>query len=135
MIDDEIDRRQRIDLMRVAAERGDRVAHGREIDYGGHAGEVLHQHARGPESDLLVAALFFEPVGDGADIVGGDAAAVLMAEQVLQQHLEREGQAADAVEPRLLSLLQIEIIVVAFADFERAPALEAVERGRNRRCQ
>ena len=55
MVDDEIDRRQRIDLLRVAAELRHRVAHRGEIDHGGHAGEVLHQHARRPERDLAVA--------------------------------------------------------------------------------
>ena len=54
MVDDELDRLERIDLLRVAAEADDAVAHGREIDNGGNAGEVLQQHARGRERDLFL---------------------------------------------------------------------------------
>ena len=54
MVDDEIDRHQRIDLVRIAAKRLHRVAHGGEIDDGRHAGEILHQHARRTEGDLVL---------------------------------------------------------------------------------
>ena len=54
MVDDEFDRLKRIDLLRVAAEPHDAVAHGGEIDDRGHAGEVLQQHARGREGDFLL---------------------------------------------------------------------------------
>jgi tetratricopeptide (TPR) repeat protein len=41
------------------------VAHGGEIDHGGHAGEVLHQHARRAEGDLVLGlALVLQPGGD-----------------------------------------------------------------------
>ena len=46
-LDYEIDRHQRIDLVGIAAQRDHRIAHHRQIDYGGNAGEILHQHARG----------------------------------------------------------------------------------------
>ena len=135
VIDDEIDGRQRIDLVRVAPQRRDRVAHGGKIDHGRDAGEILHQDPRGTEGDLPVASLLLQPVRDGADIVGRDSPAVLMAQQVLEQHFEGERQPADAVEPGGFGRLEIEIVVFALADFERAPALETVERGRGRRCQ
>src|SRR5581483_9024522 len=45
MIDDKIDRRNRIDFRRVAAELTLRFAHGGKIDHGGNAREILHQHA------------------------------------------------------------------------------------------
>ena len=54
MIDDEIDRHERIDLVGVAAELGHRIAHRREIDDGGNTGEILHQDARRTEGDLLL---------------------------------------------------------------------------------
>ncbi len=44
VIDDEIDRHQRVDLFGVAAERLHGVAHGGEIDDRRNAGEILHQH-------------------------------------------------------------------------------------------
>ena len=45
VVDDHLGRRQRVDLGRVAAEVGHRLAHGGEVDDAGHAGEVLHDHA------------------------------------------------------------------------------------------
>ena len=55
MVDDEVDRDQRVDPLGVAAERAHGVAHGGEVDDGRHAGEILHQHARRAEGDLAVA--------------------------------------------------------------------------------
>ena len=46
VVDDEVHRDQRIDLLRVAAELPHRVAHRGEVDDRRNAGEVLHQHAR-----------------------------------------------------------------------------------------
>ena len=43
----------------VAAEVGHRVAHRGEVDDRGHAGEVLHDHARGREGDLLATGSAF----------------------------------------------------------------------------
>ena len=54
VIDDELDRLQRVDLVRIAAEPRDAVAHRGEIDDRRHAGEVLQQHARRRERDLLL---------------------------------------------------------------------------------
>ena len=53
VVDDELDRHERVDLGRVAAEVGHRVAHRGEVDHAGHAREVLQHHARGRERDLL----------------------------------------------------------------------------------
>jgi hypothetical protein len=45
MVDDQIDRNERVDLAGVAPEGDHRIAHRREIDDGRNAGEVLH-HTR-----------------------------------------------------------------------------------------
>ena len=79
MVDDEIDRNQRIDLLRIAAEMVHGVAHGGEIDHGGHPGEVLHQHARRPKGDLAVRCLGLEPLRHRLDVLLGDGAAILVA--------------------------------------------------------
>ena len=92
-------------LLRVAAERHHGVAHGGEVDHGRHAGEVLHQHAGGPEGDLLLdLAAVVEPGDDGLDVGLLDRAAVLEAQQVLEQHLHGEGQAGDVGEAVLLGI-------------------------------
>ena len=114
----------------VGAEARRGVAHGGEVDDRRNAGEILHQHAGRAEGDLVAGrAAVLEPVGDGADVVGLDGAAVLVAQQVLQQHLQREGQARDAGQAVLLGLLQGEIDVGLAADVERLAAFEAVGMG------
>ena len=135
VIDDEIDRNQRIDLARIAVKRAHGVAHGGKIDHGGNAGEILHQHAGGAEGDLALALARLQPLGHAANVVGGDGTPIFMPQQIFEQHLQRERQAADAGEPVRLGLLQIEIIIAALADLQRPPAIEAVERGLCYRCQ
>ena len=53
VVDHELDREQRVDLPRVAAEIVHRVPHRGEVDDRRDAGEVLQQHASGRERDLL----------------------------------------------------------------------------------
>ena len=45
MIDDQVNGTERIDLPGISTESLDRVAHGREVDDGGNAGEVLKEVA------------------------------------------------------------------------------------------
>ena len=52
VIDHELDRLQRIDALRIAAESGDAVAHRGQIGHARHAGEILEQHPRRHERDL-----------------------------------------------------------------------------------
>jgi hypothetical protein len=47
VVDHELHGHERVDAGRIAAQLGDGVAHGGEVDDGRHAGEVLHEHARG----------------------------------------------------------------------------------------
>ena len=101
VVDHELDRDERVDLRRVAPEAGQRVAHGGQVDHAGHAGEVLHEHALGGEGDLVggvagaltVALGVGAPGGHGHDVVGRDVRAVLVAQEVLEDHLDRVGQA------------------------------------------
>ena len=73
MVDDEIDRHLRIDLLGIAAERLHRVAHSCKIDHRRHAGEVLHQDARRPKCNFELGRLGLEPFGDGLDVIFGDS--------------------------------------------------------------
>ena len=127
MVDDQIDRHQRIDLLRVAAEMLHGVAHGGEIDHRRHAGEVLHQHARRAEGDLAVGGFGLQPLGDRLDVVLGDRAPVFVAQQVFQQHLHRERQAGDALEAVFLGDRQAVIGVGLAAGLEGLAAAKTVE--------
>ena len=95
VIDDQIHRREGVDLVGIAPQVDHGVAHGRQVDYGGHPGEILHQNASGPIGNFALGGLALEPVGHGLHVGGGHRSPVFMAQQVLEQHLEAEGQAAD----------------------------------------
>ncbi len=99
VVDDEIDRNERIDLGRIAAEFRHAIAHCGEIDNGWDAGEVLHQHACGAEADFFFGfALVVEPFGHGHDVGLIDRAVVLVAKEVFEENLHRIGKARDTFE-------------------------------------
>ena len=128
MVDDEIDGDERVDLLGVAAELEHAVAHGGEIDHGGDAGEVLHQHAGGAEADFLAGLAFvIDPFHGVDDVLLGDGAAIFGAEQVLDQHLHGEGQLGEAREAIFLRVGERIIAVGLAAGGQRLAALEAVE--------
>ena len=102
VVDDEVDRLERVDALRIAAERRDRVAHRGEIDDGGHAGEVLQQHAAGAERDLLFGVSAHVPLGQRVDVVALHERVVLVSQQILEQDLEAERQTAGVAAGRLV---------------------------------
>ncbi len=125
MIDHQVDRHQRIDLRGIGAAGKHRIAHRREVDDGGNAGEVLHQDPRRSEGDLPLGAPALQPRGDGADILDGDGAAVLPAEQVLKQDLERVRQPRQVAERRGRGR-EAEVLVAPAADLQGAACLQTV---------
>ena len=82
----------------------------------GHAGEVLHDHARRREGDLLAGLGLGVPARELLDVGRLDRAVALGAQQVLEQHLEAEGQPRD-VELRL-QRVEAEDRVLAIADLQ-----------------
>ena len=130
MVDYEVDRHQRVDPGRVAAQVPHGIAHGGEIDDRGHAREVLHQHARRTIGDLARGGPGLQPVGNGADVVRLDRAAVLEAQEIFEQDFQGDRQPGAALKPVPLRIGKREILVGPFADGERPAALEAVGMGR-----
>ena len=128
MVDDEIDRHQRVDFLRIAAEMLHRIAHRGEIDHRRHAGEILHQYPRRPERDFAVRGLGLQPLRDGLDVLLAHRAAVFVAQQVFQQDLERKRQPRNPLQTVLLGRRQAVIGVGLGTDLERPQTLEAVER-------
>ncbi len=105
VVDDELGGRERIDALGIAAESLDGVAHGGEIDDGGNAGEVLHEHAGRHVGDLAAGLGFGVPVGEEFDVGSGDVDSVFAAQQIFEQNFEAEGkavkiEAAGALKPR-----------------------------------
>ncbi len=135
VIDDEIDRHQRIDLLRIAAELLHGVAHRREVDHRRHAGEILHQHASGAERDFMFERALLQPGCNREDVVLLDGAAVFVAQQVFQQHLHRIGQLGNSLQTVFLGGGQAVIDIGLATDLEGLLAFEAVERGHVRQSQ
>ena len=71
VVDDELDRDERVDRARGAALLAHRVAHRGEVDDGRHAGEVLQQDARRVEGDLLRRLRVGDPAGDRSGLLLG----------------------------------------------------------------
>jgi hypothetical protein len=70
-----------------------------------------------------------QPLRDRNDVLLLDRAAVLMAQQILEQHLHRERQLRDALQTVLLRRRQAVINVGLATNLEGFAALETVERG------
>ena len=124
VVDHELDRDQRVDLLGVAAEVGHRVSHRGEIDDGRDAREVLEQHAGGCEGDLAARLVGRHPAGDGLDVL-----ARAVAEHVLEQDPQRVGEPLDV--PLLLERVEPEDLDAAVADGEGGAHCELVGHGSN----
>src|SRR5258707_7234490 len=88
MVDHQIDGDERIRLLRIGAQLGEGVAHGGQVHHAGDAGEVLQQHAGGTEVDLL-RGRGGVPLCDVLDVGAFNGEAVLEAQQVFEQNLDR----------------------------------------------
>ena len=128
VIDDEIDRHQRIDLRRIGASRLHRIAHRREIDDRRHTGEVLHQDPRRTERDLAIGGASLKPAGDRPDIVGRHRSPVLPAQEIFEEDLEGERQPRDAAQPRRFRGCKAVVFVRLIPNLQRAARTKGVER-------
>ncbi len=124
VVDHQVDVDQRVDRRRVAADLLHRVAHRRQVDDGGDAGEVLHQHPGGLEGDLDAGLGGRVPAGDRLDVGGADRDAVLEPQHVLQQDLDRVGQAGDV--EALLQRVEAEDLELAPAHLEGRTGAEGI---------
>ena len=125
VVDDEFGRDERVDLGRVAAEGLHGLAHRGQVHHGGHAGQVLQDDPGRGELDLGVGFLGRIPLGQRVDVALGDVGPVLVAEQVLEEDLQAEGQ-------RVRSRYGVQPVdlVLLVRDLEGRPAAEAVRRHR-----
>ena len=91
MVNHQINRRQWINLFRVPAKLHHGIAHGGQIHHRRNAGEILHQHPRGAIGDFMLFGVA-RAFGQRGDVIGGDRCAILIADQVFEQHFQRIGQ-------------------------------------------
>jgi len=126
VVDDQIDGRQRVDLLRVAAEPLHRLAHHGEIHHRRHAGEILCEYPRRHEGDFFFLFGFRIPVGQRLDIDLADVMVVFLPEQVLQQDLQRNRQTGNIFEPRLFQQIEAEYVIAFTADFQNLSRAETI---------
>jgi hypothetical protein len=88
VVDDEIRRGERVDLVGVSAHLGQRLAHRGEVDDGRDAREVLEEDARRAEGDLAVGRPLHVARGERLDVLLLYGSAVLVPEQVLEEDPE-----------------------------------------------
>ena len=85
VIDDQIHGHLRVDALGVTAHLHHRVTKGREVNHGGHAGEILEDHPRGTEGNLATLAIG-GPAGNGAHVFLADEETVEVAQRTLEEH-------------------------------------------------
>ena len=126
MVYHQVHRRERIDLLRIAAHGGHGVAHGGEVNHGGHPGEILHQHPGRTIGDLATARPAFAPGSESFHILAGDRTAVLVAQEIFQQHLERTGQPGNVAKSVFSRRGEAVITISASAHLQRAAARKRI---------
>src|SRR4029450_4966579 len=89
VIDNQIDRHERLDDLRVASEPLDSAAHRREVDNQRNSGEVLQNNARNDEWDLLVRGRFRVPFWKRFNIFAPD----LFPVAIVQHRFEHDPDA------------------------------------------
>ena len=102
VIDDEIDRHERLDDFRIAAQSLHRAAHRREIDHQRHAGKILEDNARDDEGNFLVRRRLRVPVGERLDIFAPDLFAVAIAQDRFENNADADRQPRDRADALFL---------------------------------
>ena len=119
MVDHQLGRQQGIDLLGVAAHARDGVAHRRQIRHAGTPVKSCSSTRAGMKaiSDRVVG--FRLPFRQRLDVRRAHEAAVLLAQQIFQQHAQRKRQLARVADAALLQRIQAIDFVAAAADRQR----------------
>jgi hypothetical protein len=105
---DQVYRHHRIDTLRVTTHSFHGRAEGSQVYHRWYAGKILQENARWHKGQFALIGCLRWPARQSDDIVLGDAPTVAVAQQRLQQHFDRVGQARDLGEAIFLQLLQAE---------------------------
>jgi hypothetical protein len=112
MVDDEIRGDKRIGALRVGMNGGKSVAHGREIHHAGDAREILQQHTRRTEVDLLRGSAQ-GPFRDVFDVGRLHRAPVFEAKQVFEKNANRVRHSPDVRDAALFQRIEPEDAILA----------------------
>ncbi len=105
MVDDQINRHQRIDLLRISAQTSDCSAHGSQVNDGGYAREILHHHAAGQKRNAWARA-FRAPRGNVLHILLLDFLVIALTEGSFEHNADRVRQFAQLGEAGLLQRIK-----------------------------
>ena len=123
MIDDQFCRRQGIDPVGRTAQFHDGVAHRGEIDHGWHTGKILQDDTARRKRNFGARICLRVPVGQRENVIACDVAAVLVAQQVLQQDLEGVGKFGHVA---FAHGVEAKNLVVIAADSQRRACTEGI---------
>ncbi len=93
MVDDQVDRDERIDPLRITAQALHRAAHGGQIHDGRYSGEVLQHDARRRKRNLDLGQIGRRPGGQMPHVVVANHVTVAVAGHGFEQNADGERQA------------------------------------------
>ena len=129
VVDDEIDRNERLDDLRLFAGVRSRRAHRSEVDEQRHAREVLQENAGDHERDLFLPLSGAAPVREHLHVVLSDLLPIHVAEHGLEDDADRDGQLRHRSDSRLLELRErVELAPLAVAEIEGVEGIERILR-------
>ena len=96
VVDDQVAGHHRVDPVGVALHPAHRVPHGRQVHHARHAGEVLQHDPGGHERHLAPARGRRAPGAEIAHVGSRHEAPAGVAERVLQQDADGEGEAVES---------------------------------------
>ncbi len=97
VIDHQLGGEKWIDALGISAHVRDGFTHSSEVNDGGNPGKILQQNSRGHKGDFFLRCAGL-PGGEGANVIGANEMAVLVAEEILEENTEREGELCQATE-------------------------------------
>ena len=126
MVDDQVNRNQRVDLLRVSTQPGGGASQRREVDHGRHTGKVLHDHPCGLEGNLAAAGIAAAPGCEAQHILLAHLEPIALAQGGLQQNLDRVGKTRDRSGPLRLKTCQAEPVHLSRGGFQLREGTEGI---------
>ncbi len=116
-------------MLRILAGALGGRAHRREVDEQRHAGEILQQHARDHERNLVRTLAGGLPVRERAHVVFGDLLPVDVAQHRFENDADAHRELGDTADTSLFEFRQrVELTGLAIAEVEGVEGVEGVMR-------
>ena len=126
VIDHQLRRLQRIDLLRIPTQRPHRIPHRRQIHHRRHTRKVLHQHPRRHVSNLGRWLRLRVPRRQKLDVLRRHRLAIFTTQQILQQNPQRKWQPRQIPDARALKRLQTKVVHLLRTGSQRSCGIKAI---------